>query len=204
MFPKLYPHLKGLLQLDASAKGTFPGARPTGVTVHYSADRDIDRFVRTLVERGLGYHLMIDRNGDIIQMTSFDRKVWHAGRSVWAGQRPNHSHIAVAIASWGYLEQLEPHEFQSWAKVKIPKEDVAFRPDSIKGVVKPWDSATLSQIASLFEILRFFTAQGISASDICGHDEAALPPGRKSDPGGVLPMSMDQIRRALAHDAAIV
>jgi len=130
-------------------------------------------------------------------MNPFNKKCWHAGKAVWAGQSPNQSHVAVALASWGHLDQVKPGVFHSWAKVLVPKAEVEQRPDNIKGVVIPWDIATNAQISSLFDVLRWFISLGISPSNICGHDECALPPGRKLDPGGVLPMSMDQLRKSL-------
>jgi N-acetyl-anhydromuramyl-L-alanine amidase AmpD len=167
------------------------------VTVHYTADRDIARTARSLIKADLGYHLFIDRGGEVTQMTSFDQICWHAGNAVWAGKSPNKNHISLALISWGALTEIKAGIYQSWAKTFVPPSEVEIRPDNVKGLKQPWDVATLAQISALIDVLRFCIGEGIDVGDICGHDECALPPGRKLDPGGVLPMSMSQLRSML-------
>jgi N-acetyl-anhydromuramyl-L-alanine amidase AmpD len=194
MFPKVYPHLKGLLQFDATAQDSFKEGRPLGVVIHYTADRNLVEGVKSLVARKLGYHLIIDRDGGVYQMTSLDRKCWHAGSALWHGRSPNHHFLAVSLVSWGFLK---PMTFESYAGTKIRIEDVEQRPDNVKGIVQPWDAATDLQLVALDEVLRFCITNGIEPEMICGHDECALPFGRKLDPGGVLPWSMAKLRERL-------
>jgi len=196
MFPKLYPHVSGLRNLDQTAKGPFPEGKPLGAVIHYSADRDLDRSVRALTEKDLGYHLIIDRLGGITQMVSFDKKCWHAGNAVWSGRSPNHHFLAICLLSWGYLVE-DKGQLKSWSGAVVSKEESAIHPHNITGIKQPWDIATSSQLISLLQILEFLAQNGISRNMICGHDECALPPGRKSDPGGVLPLGMESLRKLL-------
>lgn len=197
MFPKIFPHLKGILQFDASAKEVFPDNRPHGVVVHYTADRALEAGAAYLVSANLGYHLIVGRDGGIYQMTSLDRMAWHAGKAIWHGRSPNHHFLGVSLVSWGFLKQLPSGKFRSHTGADVDPDDVAQRPDNRHGIVQPWDAATPEQVTSLEEILQWCVTRGIDPDMVCGHDECALPPGRKADPGGVLPYAMSELRQRL-------
>lgn len=182
--PEFYPEIKRLefasgapaLKLDAG-----------GVTLHYTADAKLDRVVESLSDSGLRYHLAIDRNGDICQLAPLTICVDHAGRAAWNGKSPNRHHVAIALVSWGKLIK---HE--AWTGEKILPSERSWRNDSF------WHAATAEQLASLEKICLWLVSKGIEPKDFCGHDECCLPLGRKVDPGGVLPFTMDQLRSRLS------
>lgn len=187
-FPEQYPKadqkhlgaLKAVSTIDA-----------VGVTVHYTADRDLDRTLRALQARGLGYHAIIDRDGTVYQTVPLTHGVWHAGKALWGQFSPNRSHLAISLLSWGELEALAPGAYQSWNGQTVSTDEVASRAGA------HWDAATPAQEAALVDFLVWACQQGISAENICGHDECALPKGRKIDPGGVLSMTMEELRGAV-------
>ena len=192
--PDLYPqathrHLGRLMPVGALV--------PQGVTVHYTADRDLDRTITALAARGLGYHLVIDRDGAAHQVVPFNGSVWHAGKAVWGSVSPNRGHVSVALLSWGELEELAPGAYQTWNGKVIPTADVAVR----RGA--PWDAATAAQEAALVRFLTWAVkAGGLDPASICGHDECAIPHGRKVDPGGTLPWTMEELRALVAAQAS--
>lgn len=199
MLPKTYHTLSPFSELDVTAKGPFPNGKPLGVTVHYTANRSVSRTVAELVANGLGYHLTIDRSGSATQMISFDKTCYHAGRAVWRGLSPNHNHLAVSLVSWGYLSVSKRGVFTSYSGAVLPQNEVAHRPDNIGGLKLMWDAATPAQVSTLINVLRFcMTSFSIGPENICGHDECAMPVGRKMDPGGVLPFTMKELREILA------
>jgi N-acetylmuramoyl-L-alanine amidase len=201
-FPKLYEHIKGVLELDALAVGPLT---PQGVTVHYSAERDAQATVAALKTAGdgysLGYHILVAQNGDVIQLTSFDKKVYHAGKASWLGLSPNSHHIAISLLSWGQLVD-RGGLLQSWTGAGVTTDQAAFRPNNVNGEKCWWDRATLLQETAFLQLCRWLVAKGIPSNAFTGHDECAIPQGRKVDPGGVLSMTMPQLRALLARTPA--
>lgn len=196
-FPDLYPLVTKIIEPDAMSDGLMGGV-PLGVTVHYLGERRVENAVQSLRKEKLGYHAIIDRDGAFIQTAYFKHKVSHAGKASWNGVSPNRRHISVALASWGEVKKSDDFKYTSWAGTRIPLFEVSLRKGNIDNDWHFWDVATPAQENTLFDFLKWATAQGISPKNICGHDEAALPFGRKNDPGGVLSMTMAQLRAVLA------
>lgn len=171
----------------------FQNSSPFGVTVHYTASRNISSTIKELASKNLGYHLIIDRNGAIYQCAELIYQLNHAGRALWNGKSPNREHLAVALVSWGWVKRLAPGAFVSWSGRTIATEECAHRQGQW------WDAATPEQELALLKFLRWAILQGVGVSEICGHDECVLPKGRKVDPGGVLSLSMSEIRGLLSE-----
>lgn len=171
-----------------------------GVVVHYTADGGAEAGADSLVAAGLGYHLIIDKDGAVYQMTSLTRKVWHAGKAVWRGHSPNQTCLAIALVSWGFLRASPLGSFRTYLGTLVVPGAVAWRTDNRFGIVQPWDAATSAQLSALEMTLHWCLDLGVDPEMIFGHDECALPPGRKMDPGGVLPYSMADLRRKLVDE----
>lgn len=197
-FPKVFPGAEKRYCGAVKVMGDFQGSLPQGVTVHYSADRDLSRTISALDKRSLGYHLIIERDGTVFQIADLTGRLWHAGKAIWNGRSPNQTHLSIALLSWGWLKERAPGAYESWNGMMVPTSDVARR----RG--QWWDKATAEQEASLRYLLEWLALHGIPIADMCGHDECALPSGRKSDPGGVLELTMGEMRAALLSPAAKV
>lgn len=192
---KVYPNVAGLRYPDELSGAVFS---PSGITVHHTADPDVERTVRDLREQRLGYHLIVDRDGKVWQTAWLNRQVAHAGNARWRGRSPNRAHLAVAIACWGRLTEGGDGQMRSWSGAVVPRGEVAIRKDAWSKQAR-WQEATSQQEAACLEVLRFLCrAAAISPADICGHDECALPEGRKDDPGGTLSRGMIELRTMLA------
>lgn len=159
---------------------------PAGITVHYTADDSLERSINSLRIANLGYHILIDCYGVVNQGALFTERVYHAGKALWLGNRPNSTHIAVSLVSWGKLSH-----GKSWRGDVIPETEIAERQGG------QWHKASDEQETSLMDLLKWLVGQGINPRHICGHDECAIPPGRKVDPGGILQMTMADYRRFL-------
>jgi len=172
---------------------------PVGITVHYLGSVNVMSAAEYLDTANLAYHIIIDKGGNAWQMADFKKRVNHAGVATWQGYSPNRTHLAIALASWGQLK-FERKKLKTWAGQTFKAEDAAYRAGNL-GLAKTWwDAATHEQVEKLLEILRHFVLGGIHPANICGHDECALPSGRKQDPGGVLPFSMAELRNILMRD----
>lgn len=191
---QVYPFVTQIRNASALARGPFAPGFPQGVTVHYSADRDLERVLQSDAQDGYCYHILIDRDGSVIQSCYFDQKTWHAGNARWKGLSPNSSHVAICLLSWGRLTPGPNGDFLSWSGATVPAAEVASRPDNLTGQVAPWDIATPAQEAALEKACLWLMANGIQSSQIAGHDEVAIPKGRKDDPGGVLSRTMPDFR----------
>jgi len=122
--------------------------------------------------------------------------VWHAGKALWGPHSPNRAHLSISLLSWGEVECLAPGAFESWNGQAVTTTEVVERSGAW------WDAATAEQEASLVDALVWVVQKGIYVSQICGHDECALPKGRKIDPGGVLSMTMEELRKHVANRLA--
>ena len=65
-FPEYYPTVKLIVTPLQNVKSSFQ-PRPTGITIHYTAARSWEGVVQALKARDLNYHLLIDREGNVIQ-----------------------------------------------------------------------------------------------------------------------------------------
>lgn len=167
---------------------------PVGITLHYTADGSLQTAINSLRANNLAYHIIIDRDGSSHQCAPFTDRVYHAGKSVWLGYKPNSYHIAISLVSWGKLVKKDAH-WESWRGDIIP--------DAVERFNGHWQPATENQEASLYELLKHLINSGIDPHHICGHDECALPPGRKIDPGGVLTYSMREIRARFSEASSL-
>lgn len=170
----------------------FNPGDPSGITIHYTGDGSFVRCVEALKQKGLSYHFIIEKDGTIYQTMNLTWASQHAGKAMWLNSSPNRSHISIALVSWGLLSK----EGKSWAG------------DYIGGVSrggKLWDIATREQEKSLESLLvNLIDDYKIHPNNICGHDEAALPAGRKQDPGAILSKSVPVIRGILNADRRII
>lgn len=193
MLPDLYSGMKKLVDPLSMSTGRM---EPSGVTVHYLAEVSVEAAMKSLRAEGLGYHVIIDRDGSLYQTCYFSHKVAHAGVAKWNGKSPNSNHVAVAVASWGAVG-LKEKKFYSWAGHEIPSSQVARRQGNRSDTLYHWHAATQPQEATLMMFLRWCVSKGVKPDEICGHDECALPEGRKADPGGVLSLTMKELRETL-------
>jgi len=194
MIPDIYTGVKKLIDPLAMSSGRMT---PKGVTIHHLADVKIERDIQHLVKEKLGYHFIIDRNGDVLQTCYTSHSVNHAGVADWNGLSPNRHHIAVSLSSWGAVTK-SGDGFKAWNGTVVPASEVVRRKGNLNASDYYWHGATVAQEKSLMTLLRWCILNGIKPVDICGHDECALPSGRKSDPGGVLSVTMKDLRNALA------
>lgn len=193
----LYPLVKGIWTPADLGQGPWALGHPCGIVVHYTADRNLQRVIEDGRQSKIGYHLIIDRSGDVHQTAYLDQRVNHAGNAVWLGNSPNRSFLAIALISWGQVNRAAGAVYHSWTGAPVDVKDVRFVAGNTSRVLDFWDMFTKEQEDKLREVCRYFMATtNITAQNICGHDECALPLGRKIDPGGCLSMSMPEFRRS--------
>lgn len=201
--PKIYPLVARIDHPTVFQRDAFAAGGPRGATIHYTAGGTVDGAIRSFADTGFCYHFVIGRDGAVIQTAYCDKGVWHAGNAKWNGRSPNRTHIAIALVGWGYVTGTPATGFKSYAGTKLAAADCAHRPSNVDGHFLWWHKASDAQEKALDRLLRWAMPYGIAPADVCGHDEAALPKGRKADPGGMLSCTMPELRKRLAKPKAL-
>lgn len=166
---------------------------PTLLVVHYSAsqnERGTLRWLR-MVESKVSAHFFIGRDGAATQLVPLDRAAWHAGPSEWAGRRGcNDYSIGVELANAGLLVEPE-YDGGSFALASSRDGERYHGPEPVLATLALRDGSTVRgwwepyaepQLAALERLIADLRAAGY-AFELAGHDEIAIPCGRKIDPG---------------------
>ncbi len=135
------------------------------ILLHFDAASNSTSAVNWLTQKasGVSADLHITKAGYVTQMAKFNQITWHAGRSEWNGFT-NLNRYAIGIE----------------------QENMGM----VKGAYQDW---TEVQIQKCIEVCKALVKAYPSITDILGHEEVAMPRGRKDDPGPKFPM--ERVRR---------
>jgi N-acetylmuramoyl-L-alanine amidase len=157
------------------------------LVIHYTASgpsSDIPEYFSRSSAR-VSAHLVIRRDGTVIQCVPFNVVGWHAGQSQWtdrSGQRFSglNSHaIGIEIENWGPLKRAGAG-WVSWTGAAVDSGKVVEARHKFGTPDGGWEIFTEAQIDSTIDAAQAIcTEYGID--EIVGHDD--ISPGRKSDPG---------------------
>lgn len=180
-----------------------------GILIHYTAGgsgRGTARWAQGKIRAS--WHFLICRDGHTIQQVSLDREAWHAGISEWphsSGETltgANHHSVGIELANRGLLQRSADGTFWFEAGGRLhpyegpdPVEwDLCyFDGTAMRGWWEPFPDA---QIEALKELLGDLSAVGVPLR-LLGHEEVAMPLGRKMDPGPAFPW--EKISRLHVH-----
>lgn len=176
--------------------------RPKFLVIHYTAGGpglDTAAYFATPAAKASA-HLVIRRDGAIIQCVPFNMRAWHAGRSRWTAVDGreyadlNHHSIGIELENWGALRR-SGDDWLSWSGQSVDGAVIEARhrhgtPDC------GWEAFTEAQVESAAAAARAICgAYGIA--EILGHDD--ISPGRKSDPGPAWDMAAFRSRVLAAN-----
>jgi len=155
---------------------------PLYVMFHYTGGTNDSAALVTLTRKDDNYvspHVIVERDGDVIQCVRFDRQAWHAGQSAWQGRkRLNHCAFGIELVNPGYerpeLGKLDPSK---WPTVE------AFHKHG--GVKRKWYRYSPAQLESAVRVATALFRYYGSVRECVGHDDVAR--GRKLDPGPAFP-----------------
>lgn len=166
-----------------------PGIKPLYLIVHYTADTSLEGTLAWFSDTAAqaSAHLVIDRDGRIVQMVPFDRRAWHAGKSRWGElEGMNQYSIGIELVNAGKLRKRSDGEWINWSGKVIPAAEVTLAKAAGEETECGWQEYTAVQIEALLQAALALHA-ACEFADILGHDQVA--PGRKVDPGPLFPMS---------------
>lgn len=177
------------------------GSSVTGVVIHYTAGGSAGGSVAWLCNPAskASAHFVIDRSGDVVQLVTLDRKAWHAGMSEMQSDDEmlgdaNRFTIGVELANHGYLYKINGDYYYELGRSlkKYRREPPAFgrmKYDNGLQIAGWWEPYPDKQIDALAALLLDIKTTGYhaAAANVVGHEEIAMPFGRKRDPGPAFP-----------------
>ena len=179
---------------SANVGGTLPAGVADTVILHFTAGDSIDWAVDRLCDPRPGQrvsaHLVIGRDGSIIQLLPFDTIAWHAGRSCWGGRSEfNNFSVGIEIDNAGRLTPEADH-FVSWKGTRYDAAEATQGTHRNESEPSWWHRFPLAQLDRTFEVCHQLR-QVYNVGWILGHEEIA--PDRKDDPGPAFPL--DDLRQ---------
>lgn len=192
------------------SRGKYAKGYPEGLVVHFNAGRhNPASTMQSGVKNGYLY-LAMGRDGTILQGNNLTEWGYHAGKSAWKINGKTVSGVSarfagIEISAAGLVKKNSDGTFAPWYAKKASdmlKEDqvrFAKKGQNITGNGY-WEKYSPEQEEALIEFCLWLKANNPSVfnfDNVVGHDEVAVPFGRKNDPGGALSMTMPEFRALL-------
>lgn len=149
--------------------------------IHYTAGSTSAGAVSSLTSKDASYvsaHLVVGRDGSLVQLVPFNLIAYHAGESAWKGRtKLNTCSIGIELVNPGYLRPGTPSRSPVWPTARAKHKS--------GGPEREWYHYPDSQIQSLVDVCRALRAAYPTIQEWLGHDDIA--PTRKLDPGPLFP-----------------
>ena len=192
-----------------TTQGRYLNNYPVGAVVHYTSGHNTkagvsnEEMALRTIDHAIKHHhsyLVIDYAGNLYQCGPLTNWGHHAGKSNYPGLGKSVSKklIGIEILCAGKLQK-KPHAFVTWFRKTIPKEYVrSFHVQTDNIEAGHYEIFSRQQEQTLMKTLQFLhnnNPKVFKYEKVLGHDE--ISPGRKSDPGGSLSMTMPKLRQKL-------
>lgn len=134
---------------------------------------------------GVSAHLLIGRDGRVLQFVDFDTIAYHAGLSFWEGDSNlNSLSIGIELDNGGPLRQFKGE--YKLRKDVIPESEVERAQHWKESTEKGWHKFTQVQLDVVMDILKALKERFPSIKEILAHDVVNLK--NRLDPGPLFPM----------------
>ena len=163
---------------------------PEMIILHYTAGRDAMSSAKFLVrpEVKASTHLVIGRDGQVIQLVPFNIEAWHAGKSSYKGRSElNRYSIGIELDNLGKLRFSGDLFVAECGRVVLPDEVYT---DCSGDHPTCWHRYTERQIRVLQEICSLLE-ETYPIRDVVGH--SVITP-RKIDPGPALEFAFSELQ----------
>jgi len=174
-------------QKSPNTSGEFEPGYPDAIVFHYTAGASLEGAVSTRTDPKVSasVHVLVGRDGRIVQLVPFNIVAWHAGKSEYNGRRGyNKFAIGIELVNAGKLSK-EGTVYRSWFGRAYDESEVAIVKGRDDERPAYWHKFTEIQIRRAEELATLL-AQQFEIKEILGHDDIA--PMRKADPGPLFPV----------------
>jgi N-acetylmuramoyl-L-alanine amidase len=190
---QLVPHFKFKRSPNTTGGTITPKFLVMHFTASHIADHAVDWFMNPSSK--VSAHIVLDRDGSITQMVPFNVVGWHVGASYWKGHSGLNSHsIGIEVVNYGFgggmrdglVQPRRKGDFDpaKWGK---PEDWVHAEHPLEPGRPLYWQRFTEEQLAVL-DWLTPMLVDHYRLREVVGHEEVAIPQGRKTDPGPAFPL----------------
>ena len=185
-FQEITPHRNGYEPNKRNPEPKF-------IIMHFTTGTRMESTINHFKDpsSGVSTHLLIGRNGRVIQFLPFDRIAHHSGFSWWEQQTDlNQSSIGIELDNAGLLIR-KPGRWQRH-KIVIPDDEVAqavhWKQYTPKDPARfpGWHKFPDVQLEVALKIVRALVERYPSIKEILGHDDVNLR--NRYDPGPLFPM----------------
>lgn len=200
-----FPALSEWQALRARRYRSIRRLRVGGVVQHYTQAGNGRALARWIAQKApVSAHIIICRDGHIIQQVDFEHEGVHAGeyksKGFWKGapQEGNANHFTIGIENSNYGWLIKDDEGDFWVPKKTTggwtqgKRYRGLDPVQAldhKGQMKYWEPYSAELVASNIEVLKRIRKlyPHLTRYDVQGHSD--ISPHRKFDPGPLFPNS---------------
>lgn len=141
--------------------------------------------ITAMKEAGTSAHIVVERDGSIIQCRPFNVECAHAGKSRWQDPRTGKRYGSANSYGIGIeiCNALADRDALKWAKARGARTRMAKHPNG--GPIQEWEEYTDEQIQTVM-ILSMALVKHYQLDDALGHEQCA--PERRNDPGPCFPI----------------
>jgi len=165
--------------------------KPELVIIHFTSEATMENAVRILIDPFVdaSAHVVIGRDGRIIQLVPFNLVAWHAGLSLWQGKDMlNRFSIGLELDNAGRLTKKNGQWVSHFGGVYHPHEVLeAHHKNEL--AVSGWHKYTKRQMLVTLQVCMLLKKY-YGCEHVLGHDD--ISPSRKIDPGPAFPMKILQ------------
>lgn len=179
-------HLLAEARFAATPNIGGPLVNPVAIILHYTAGASLSSAVAWLTDKRAraSAHLVVGKDGTVVQLAPFNRVTWHAGESK-LGDLVGMNKYAIGIEldnAGPVVPTAVPGEYRSPITGGIYRSpDVFNGPHKHGGAWRHWVKYPPVQIIRVKALVAELRRAYPSIKDVVGHDDVS--PGRKWDPG---------------------
>jgi N-acetylmuramoyl-L-alanine amidase len=178
--PPVLPYAK--VQYSPNQGG--PLADPKYLVLHYTAGASLASSVSWLCnpQAKASAHVVIGRDGSVVQLVAFDKVAWACGVSEWKGVKGlNGCSVSIELDNCGPLKASGGVYRSVSTGIIVEPENVYTGKHANGGTFNFWETYTPEQLETCKRVCYDVKTICPSIVEIVGHDDIA--PGRKWDPG---------------------
>ena len=184
--------------LSMKTNGKFAKGFPEGVVVHFTSGSSLSGSIEFGKSKGYGFW-GIARDGTIYKTHPLTEWGSHAGKSTWPnlGESLSSKLLGIEIDCPGIVTK-EGSKYKSWFGTSYSENEVRIsekKENIAKGAYVCFTTAQEESLVKLILWLKKENPTVFNLDYVLGHDE--ISPGRKTDPGASLSMTMPDFRKHL-------